>query len=161
MTQKRKPDAPRITPPDTSGAPPAAPEAPEKPPVGTGQLLPPAPNYLGSYGQACYDKTVKILRSMKLEDAADARAIEALAGAYEDYREARLVVDELGMTYDSFTMTGELVIKKRPEMDIMSDAWKRMTSLMSQLMLTTQARTKGKLVAKAETPADPFAQFVN
>lgn len=147
--------------PETVPALAKAPEKPEKAVMGTGQLLGPCPTYLGSYGQACYDKTVKLLRAMKLEDAADARAIEALAGAYEDYRTARVVVDELGQTYDNELPNGEIVTRKRPEVEIMADAWKRMTSLLSQLMLTPAARSKGKLVTKSEAPVDPWAEFVN
>jgi P27 family predicted phage terminase small subunit len=134
-------------------------KSPEKT-VATGKRIPSCPTYLGKHGKELFAWAVEKLHEMKLEDAADFRAIEALASAYEDYREAREVVDEDGMTYKTFTQAGELKFCKRPEVDIMADAWKRMTSLLPHLCLTTTSRSKGKPGKGGEEDHDPFAAFI-
>ncbi len=127
----------------------------------TGKKLPPCPLYLGKHGQHAYAQAVQNLRDLKMEDGADARAVEAFAGAYEDYREAREVVDEQGFTYETFTQSGELKVMKRPEVEIMADAWKRMSSLLSQLCFTPAARNRGKKGDKSKVDEDPFAKFMS
>lgn len=137
----------------------AAPRPPA-PAVTTGKRLPPCPDYLGKHGQKAYSSAVQTLRDLKLEDAADARVVEAFAGAYEDYREAREVVDAEGMTYKTFTQTGELRWLKRPEVEIAADAWRRMSTALSQMCMTPVSRSKGKPGGKPAVEEDPFAMFL-
>lgn len=150
---------------DRTGAkPPAAPADPVKGPEekspATGRPLPACPKYLGTHGNAAYAHCVSVLKEMKLEDAADMRAVEAFAGAYEDYREARELVDEEGRTYQTFTQSGELKIQKHPGVDIMNDAWKRMASLLPHLCFTPVSRSKGKGKSNKKDDVDPFAAFL-
>lgn len=151
----------RLPPAKSSAPPPKLPRVVEDRVVGTGKRLPPCPNYLGKFGQQAYSSAVQTLRDLKLEDAADARVVEAFAGAYEDYREARAyLADKSGATYQTFTQAGELKLIKYPEVDIMAEAWKRMTMALSQMCMTPVSRIKGKPKNNEEPPADPFAKFL-
>ena len=130
-----------------------------KPTLTTGKKIPESPAYLGKFGQVAYKSLAQNLVDLGLADSADYRVLEAAAGAYDDYREARVVVDRDGQTYQTFTRDGELKVIKRPEMDIMADAWRRFASLLGQLCLTPASRSKGKTPSKPEE-ADPFAEFM-
>jgi len=119
----------------------------------TGQPIDAPPDYLGLVGKMCYQKIVQDLVDMGVADRADSRAVEAFATAYEEYRKARKICLDSGYTYET-VVGNEVRIMKRPESEIMGNAWMRMRSLLSDLYLTPATRTKapgiGKVAEKNE-----------
>lgn len=115
--------------------------------VKTGEPIETPPDYLGVIGKICYNKIVQDLRDMGVADRADSRAVEAYASAYEEYRMARKICMDKGFTMDvqALDEKGEVYVEKtmkRPESEVMNNAWTRMKSLLVELYLTPSSRNK-------------------
>lgn len=125
----------------------------------TGRKVDDPPDYLGLVGKMCYQKIVQDLTEMGIIDGADSRAIEAYAGAYEEYRKARKVCLDEGFSYTATNTSGEEREAKRPESEVMASAWTRMRSLLPDLYLTPSTRLKAPGAGK-DAKVDPFAEFL-
>jgi len=109
----------------------------------------------------------KIIRPMNITTKADVLALELLATAYVDFWGARRVINEKGSTYVSKTekSTSEsgnkilcVVIRRRPEIEIMSDAWRRIEKMLSHFGLSPSSRSRVSVIGKLKN-RDPFDQF--
>lgn len=128
----------------------------------TGAKPGPAPKFLSDVGRTAYDNIIKDLDAMGCLDRADTYAILLCAAAFEEYREARDVLEEnKGSTYETYNQHGELQIKKHPAAEIAANAWQRMRSLLSELYLTPMARLKSAPKGADGKSEDPFAAFLS
>jgi P27 family predicted phage terminase small subunit len=110
--------------------------------------------------RAAWDAIGGQLVTMGVMTVADAPALELLCLAYQEYRQAADLVLLRGSTYRSRTPTGYLM-RKRPEVQVASDAWRRVKAMLVELGLTPAARTR--LEATAEplgTAARADEQFL-
>lgn len=120
---------------------------------------PPRPSFLGRRGNEAWVEISALLDDMKVLTLADGPALALLCATYDDYREARDVVDEHGMTYESTNdLTGTTTIRARPEVAIMSDAAKRLRMLLVEFGLTPSARSR--LHVGGDAPEDPLDEFL-
>jgi P27 family predicted phage terminase small subunit len=121
---------------------------------------PPRPNWLGKRGNEAWVELSQLLDGMQVLTLPDGPALALLCATYDDYREARDVVDEHGMTYESQnTLTGAVIVRPRPEVAIMSDAAKRMRNLLVEFGLTPSARSR--LHVGGDLPVDPLEEFLH
>ena len=125
-------------------------------PAAQGELGAP-PEHLGAIGKATWRQLVTLLRSMRLESAGDRRALELLVGAYEEWREARELVQREGMTYERSTAQGERIICAHPAVAIQADAMRRVQRLLLEFGLTPSARSRVQVgEPEAVDPMDAF-----
>lgn len=118
---------------------------------------PKQPAWLTEVAVETWTELVELLDDMRVLTVADGPALALLCATYQDYRDARQVVRDDGMTYEAETEHGS-IWRTRPEVAIMSDAAKRLRSLMVEFGLTPSARSR--VHAQGELPADPFADFL-
>jgi P27 family predicted phage terminase small subunit len=130
-------------------------------PLATGYPLPPAPDYLGERGKECYAKVAADLKAAGTLDRMDFRGIEAFACAFEEYHLARTICLNTGFCYPSFTLEGELVMKKRPEVEVMHGAWQRCRSLLDELYCTPASRRKAGTSQPPDEDHDPMAALLD
>jgi P27 family predicted phage terminase small subunit len=126
----------------------------------TGSPLPNPPAYLDKFGKDAWKQIVGVMETMGVADLADEKAVEACCAAYEEYRMARAVCMSEGYTFETFSGEGELRVVKRPEVDIMSNAWQRMRSLLPELCLTPMSRFKAAPPKEEKQEVDLFAEFI-
>ena len=121
------------------------------------------PAHLGKLGKESFRKLRDLLADRDFLDTADASLIELWAAAYEDWRDARKEVRDNGVTMEVEGSTGGWVTKKNPAVDVMSDAWKRMKSLVPEFGLSPSARAKlaGSSDEKDEDPLEAFLKRKN
>ncbi len=121
--------------------------------IKTGHPIDEAPSYLGAMGRMCYNKVVQDLVDMGVADRADSRIVEAFSAAYEEYRLARIECNK-GFTYQTIDSKDRIIVMKRPEVEIMQNAWTRMSSLLASLYLTPSSRAKVPGSGKKEEAMD-------
>lgn len=130
-------------------------------------IIPRAAKGLSDQDGKAWRHIARILRPMNIMTAADVLALELLATAYVDFWEARRTINEKGPTYVSKTekMTNEkgsqvlcVIIRRRPEIEIMSDAWRRIEKMLSHFGLSPSSRSRVSVIRKLKE-ADPFDQF--
>ena len=90
---------------------------------------PEKPEDLGSYGSEMWDELVEELLHIRVLTMADRRALEMACRAYQEYRENLTKIDDL----------------KR--FRAVSDAWKRIKSMLVEFGLTPSSRSKIQTVA--------------
>lgn len=135
--------------------------------------LPPAgpikvPTWLKGKGRTFWRQIEPLLVDMKVMTTADPQALALLCDVLAEYVEARALVRQYGMTYESHTVTAHtrrvlnaeedpydeedpldpnsvsIMIRPRPEVRIASDAWRRARAMMQEFGLTPSARTRVK-----------------
>lgn len=113
--------------------------------------IPDCPSFLTPTAKVAYREISEDLNRMGILTLADKKALELLCDAYSEWRKARDFVRKHGMTYESKTVTGEdadgntvtsILWRRRPEVDIASNAWKRIKSMLVEFGLTASSRTR-------------------
>lgn len=124
---------------------------------------PPRPSWLeeleSPIAAETYAELAGILERMQVMTKADGKALELLADAYGLYREARRIIEEEGLTYESTSDSGGKMIRARPEIGIASDAAKRIRALLSEFGMTPSSRSR--LHVGGQLPADPLGDFLS
>ena len=89
---------------------------------------------------------------------ADGPALQMLCQAWAEWRVARQIVEEQGSYYIHEPESGPVSIRKHPAVGVASDAWRRVSSMLSEFGLTPSARSRLEVAA----PADPdsFEKFL-
>jgi P27 family predicted phage terminase small subunit len=126
-------------------------------PRATGSLGAP-PDHLGAVGKAAWRNLVNVIAGMNLESGSDRRALELLVSTYEEWREARALVVEHGLTYERLTAQGEKIIVARPEVAIAADAMRRLHRQLLEFGLTPSARSR--VEAGEKETVDPMEEFL-
>lgn len=124
--------------------------------------LPECPPWLDQVGADLWAELAPQLVGMKIPEEQDGQSLALLCAAYEDFRAARDTVRDEGRTYRTETVnkdgmvTGEM-FRPHPAMSQLSDAWRRVLSMMAEFGLTPSSRTKVK--PGDEVPDDPLGEF--
>ena len=122
-------------------------------------LLPLPPEWLSDTARAYWSEVGAVLLSMKLCTAADGPALMLLTETLAEWAEARKAVHLCGLTYDTTTVTGDVMRRPNPEVAIASDAMKRSLRMLLEFGLTPASR--GKVSALNDGDGnDPFAQMM-
>lgn len=119
---------------------------------------PEVPADLNDDGLREWRRLVDVCLITQVLTPADRAIVELAAHAYSTWIRAERVVESEGMTYETTNTTGGAVIKKRPEVEIASDAWRRYRAAICELGLTPAARAKVSAVEQSDE-ADPAAQY--
>ncbi len=116
------------------------------------------PAWLDGVADEAWAELVELLDGMRVLTVADGPALALLCATYQDYREARTVVRDEGMSYMTENEAGSTIHRPRPEFAMMSDAAKRLRSMMVEFGLTPSARSR--VHAQGELPQDPLGDFL-
>jgi P27 family predicted phage terminase small subunit len=118
--------------------------------------LPPCPAHLKDVARQAWRQIGQRLTTLRVVTEADGPALELLCLAYQEYRRAIGVVERRGPTYATRTPTG-MIVRRRPEVAIASDAWRRVKAMLVEFGLTPAARSR---VAAEPPAADDAEQFL-
>ncbi len=132
----------------------ALPKNEPKPPVGEVAL----PRPLQGNALAAWGRLVPLLQSMRVLSLADAEKLALGCEALGDYLDLRARIKKVGRVYTTITITGCKVYRPRPEVAMMTDAWKKASTILSEFGLSPSARSKVQAIVEEEE--DPFAQFL-
>lgn len=98
------------------------------------------------------------LIAMRVLTDADRDAFGLGCDAMADYLAHRATILDHGSTYETTTMQHDTMIRPRPEVAMMADAWRRAERIFNAFGMTPSARSKVK--AQAEEDIDPMEQFL-
>lgn len=110
-----------------------------------------APEWLPAEGQAFWMELAPMLTGMRVLTEADRPALVLLCDVYAEWREAREVVRKEGATYEAVTESG-FMWRKRPEVSIAADAWRRMRAMLIEFGMTPAARSR--ITARDDEPGE-------
>lgn len=119
---------------------------------------PAAPADLNDDGLREWHRLVETCVASKVLTPADRAIVELAAHAYSTWIRAERVIESEGLTYETTNTTGGTVIKKRPEVEIASDGWRRYRAAICELGLTPAARAKVSAIGESDE-ADPAAKY--
>lgn len=106
---------------------------------------PPSPDHLTPLAKEAWDRFVPLIYGMGILTTVDGAALERGCEAYAEIRETSRVLELEGFTYQTKTITGEVMWRARPEFAQRADADRRFAAFLSQFGLTPAARTKVKV----------------
>ena len=122
--------------------------------------LPTPPEWLSELAKQYWAEIGGVLLAMKLTTVADGPALQLLTEALAEWAEARRAVHLAGFTYETTTMTGDVMRRPNPEVSIAADAWRRALKMLTEFGLTPASRSKVSALG-GEDGKDPFAQMMN
>lgn len=125
-----------------------------KPPSG----VPQTPKYFDKRGKYWFKKMGEELDALGVMSTLDAKALELLVEAYVEYRHHCEVLDTEGYTYNTTSMTGDIIKKAHPAAAMKADVWKRIRAMLSEFGMTPSARTK--VSVKGPEQEDPLEAFL-
>ena len=120
--------------------------------------IPNTPAWLDGIAKYAFKELGLELSGLKVLTKADKKALELLCDAYSEYRRARAVIIEKGMTYATTTEAGNEMVRTRPEVGISQSAWRRCSDMLKQFGLTPSARSGVEVLSEKE--ADPMDEFL-
>jgi P27 family predicted phage terminase small subunit len=134
-----------------------------KPP--TGSVAP--PSWLSGGSLDAWDQIAPIVEGMKVLTVADAHSLALGCDAYAEVVELRAYLRENGRVYESrhFQMDADgntferVIIRPRPEVSMMQDAWKRARAMFQEFGLTPSSRSRIK-TGEPQAEEDPFEAWV-
>jgi P27 family predicted phage terminase small subunit len=125
-----------------------------KPPLARPREEP--PTWLSGKSRHWWRRIQPLLARMQVLTKADPVALGLLCDALADYMAARADVVANGATYTTEGKGGEMQ-RRRPEVDVMVEAWKRAKVMLTEFGLTPAARAK--VSASDVGPADPLEEW--
>jgi P27 family predicted phage terminase small subunit len=116
-------------------------DAPQSP----ARKRPNPPAHLTDAAKACWRKLCVLLSDMGVLTAADMIALERTCAVYADVVRLQGVLEILGETYDTKSVTGETMVRARPQRAMLADADRRLAAYLSHFGLTPATRTKVRI----------------
>lgn len=125
------------------------------------------PEEIPGPAEKAWRRLVKIIGPMKIMTRADAIALELAARAFADVIETGKVIEEKGYTYVAKAVKGTnadgnpvltVVMRRRPEVEIANDAWRRLEKMLSHFGLSPSSRSKVSVIGNLKED-NPFDQF--
>lgn len=118
-----------------------------------------APAYLSDLAQLLFGSVAKIL---ELQGRASPHYIEIvalLAQRLEQIQRFQAVLESMGDTYETVTANGGVMWRKRPEVQMLSDAMRHAHSLLGELMITPATALR---LGEGQKPEhNPFEKLAN
>lgn len=121
--------------------------------------IPDCPSYIPNVAKALWRELAPLLFNMGVLTEADRRALEMVCATYAEYRKADDDVKKNGITYSTTSMSGDVIIKANPAVNMRSDAAKRYLVLIKEFGLTPSSRAGVKVEKKDNS--DPLQDFLN
>jgi P27 family predicted phage terminase small subunit len=114
--------------------------------------VPMAPDWMPDEVKAIFNELALHFADMRVLSQADGKALELLADAYHEYRQARQFIHANGETYESPTKDGGKIIRAYPQVGIASDAFKRVRAMLIEFGATPAARSKVNVLPESRKP---------
>jgi P27 family predicted phage terminase small subunit len=89
-----------------------------------------------------YGKLVRRVSALRVATGVDDLALELAAAAAAEFWRLHAVIAEKGAVYTTTTPTGSEMVRQRPEVALMQDAWRRFASMLRQFGLDPVSRTR-------------------
>lgn len=121
---------------------------------------PPMPDGLDATAVLEWKRLVAVCLEAGVLTKAHRSIVELAAVAYSEWAQARAYIMAQGFTYETTNTNGDPVYKKRVEVEVASDAWRRYRAAIVELGLTPAAQAKVSTVDPAEDE-DPGAAYFN
>jgi P27 family predicted phage terminase small subunit len=121
--------------------------------------VPPCPPHLTGVARDAWHRLGRRLATLRVITEGDAEALELLCSAYAEYRATLAVVTRRGRTYSTRTANG-IIVRKRPEAAIASEAWWRVKSMLIEFGLTPSARTRITAADATDETGDQVETFL-
>lgn len=118
--------------------------------------MPGKPTWLSKPARKYWPKIAAELDRMGVLTTADGTALGLLCDVLAHYIEARDMMEEEGLTYESESREGGVMIRPHPSVKIASDAWKRARAMAIEFGLTPAARAKVGGAGAGEKEENPF-----
>lgn len=115
------------------------------------------PEWLGDRGREAWTDLLPVLRRMGVISTADPMAFALLCDALGEYMEARAWVQAHEDVYAVAGKDGALTWRKRPEVEIAQDAWRRAKTMLTEFGLTPAARSR--VSGKPDEAMDPLDKW--
>lgn len=115
--------------------------------------VPMAPDWMPDEVKAIFNELALYFADMRVLSQADGKALELLADAYHEYRQARQFVHQQGETYESPTKDGGRIIRAYPQVNIASDAFKRVRAMLIEFGATPAARSRVNALPEPKKPS--------
>lgn len=119
---------------------------------------PKPPDDLDSYAKAKWDELAPRLMRQRLLTEADLEMLALTCSAYSMWRRARDVIMEGGITYEATTEAGATLHRKRPEVEVEADGWRRYKAGLQAFGQSPE--TRPKVSASHEDYVDPAEEFL-
>jgi len=122
---------------------------------------PPRPSTLPVLARPTWRWLARLLTSMRIITKADGPALLLAACRLTDYLDLRRDVDANGVTYTTTTASGSTMYRQRPEVALMTAAWRDAMAALVQLGLTPSARSRvSKASNHPDTPEGELEAFL-
>jgi P27 family predicted phage terminase small subunit len=108
--------------------------------------VPLAPDWMPDEVRDIFNDFALQFADMRVLGNSDGKALELLADAYHEYRQARQFIHEHGSTYESPTKDGGKIVRAYPQVNIASDAFKRVRAMLIEFGATPAARGKVEIM---------------
>jgi len=118
------------------------------------------PSTLPEKARPAWRWLVRLLTRMRVITRADGPVLVLAACRFTDYLEYRRDVDTHGATFSTTTTQGSTMIRQRPEVALMTAAWRDAMQALGQLGLTPVMRSRVSIVAATGEPEDEFESFL-
>jgi P27 family predicted phage terminase small subunit len=119
--------------------------------------IPPPPEHMTADGRLAWDRLAPMLGQMGVLTTADAIALERLCGCYGEVRRLQTILEIEGGTYETKTVSGDFMIRARPERAMLGDADRRLRGYLIEFGLTPAARSKVR--AEGGGKPDPLDSY--
>ena len=128
---------------------------------------PTPPEHLTEREKDYFNQVADQLQELGILCLADKFILELIACTLEEHYQLNEFIKANGRTYENEMMSGAITVKAYPQVAMLQDCGKRLTSLFKELGLTSQSREKlpiepekkgGKL--RAIMNADPFDEYM-
>jgi P27 family predicted phage terminase small subunit len=114
--------------------------------------VPDKPEWFGTYASEEWDRLVGDLNGQLVFTKHDLGIIASACLAYQQVRESRAVIDQLGYSYAVEDMGGNKHFKSRPECMRFETALKEYRMLLAEMGFTPASRSKVKTLAEPPKP---------
>ena len=126
-------------------------------PAVTGSMT--APIHLSDLGQLLFGSISKILAQQGRASPHYVEIVTLLAQRLEQIQTYQAVLECEGHTYETRTSTGGIMIRKRPEVQMLSDAMRHAHGLLAELMITPATALR---LGEGQKPEEnPFEALAN
>ena len=121
------------------------------------KALPEPPEHLSERAQEWFRKTLATLDGMGIASADHVDMLMLASMRYDEILDCQMVIEDLGRTFTTVSMTGSLTFKPRPEVAMKNEAMRHLQSLLAEFGLSPAA--VGKVSGPPGERENPFDEF--
>ncbi|SHE58967.1 phage terminase, small subunit, putative, P27 family [Fodinibius roseus] len=100
------------------------------------------PHWLPARARTAFKQLRTLFTDLGILTESDRHALILLCDAWEEFMQARLIIEREGMFYETETNQGNTIKRPHPANARRSDAWNRVRSMLSEFGATPASRSK-------------------